>query len=156
MKKCWAFIEEVLAGTFITAGSFVILYGVVMRYFFNDPKAWVVEVSTYMIVWGVLLGAPIALRNNQHIRIDILYDRLSKSSKYVMDIFANAVGVIFCLFFTYYGLLIVLERYPSGMVSMDVGIPMWIVYLVLPFSGLLFLLRYIEKLALAVNGKGEN
>ncbi|MBU9712558.1 TRAP transporter small permease [Evansella tamaricis] len=154
-KKWWALTEDLLAGTFLTVGITLILYGALMRYVFSDPKAWVMEISTYSIVWGVLLGVPIAWRNNQHIRIDILYDKLSGSKQRLMDIFSNGVCVIFCIAFTYYGLQLVIERYPSGMTSMDVGIPMWIVYLVLPISGFLFLLRSVEKLVIALKGEGE-
>ena len=47
------------------------------------------------------------------------------------------------------------NRYTSGMVSLDIGIPMWIVYLVLPLSGILFLLRFVERLVNILRGKDE-
>ncbi|WP_280770757.1 TRAP transporter small permease [Salipaludibacillus daqingensis] len=154
-KKWWALIEDVLAGTFLTLGILLILYGVVMRYVFNDPKSWVVEISTYLIVWGVLFGTPIALRNNNHIQINFLYDRLPKAYKRYVDIFANIVGVLFCFFFTYYGYQLVVGSFSSGMVSLDVGIELWIVYLVLPIAGFMFLLRFIERLMHSIRWVGE-
>ncbi|MFP3920039.1 TRAP transporter small permease subunit [Lysinibacillus telephonicus] len=41
------------------------------------------------------------------------------------------------------------------MVSLDVGIPMWVVYLILPISGILFLLRFIERFVNILRRKGE-
>lgn len=154
-RKAWNLFEDIAAGTFFSLGITLIFYGVLMRYAFNEPKAWVEEVANYTIVWGALLGVPIALRNNHHIQVDMLYEKMSKPLKKITDIFANAMGVLFCLFYTYYGYLLVAKRFSSGMVSMDVGIPMWIVYLILPISGFLFLLRFIDKLIAVLQGKEE-
>jgi C4-dicarboxylate transporter DctQ subunit len=155
LKKTWALLEDVSAGTFFCAGILLIFYGVIMRYALNEPKAWVEEVSSYCIVWGALFGIPIALRNNHHIQIDMLYEKLPNASKRLVDIFANAVGILFCSIYTYYGYVLVDKRFDSGMVSLDVGIPMWIVYLILPISGILFLLRFIERLVTVIKGGAE-
>lgn len=153
LKKIWCAIEEISAGTLFFAGISLIFYGVIMRYVFNEPKAWVEEVVRYLIIWGTFLGFAIALRHNQHIQVDIFYDKLSKRGKKILDYFATCVSVLFCLIYTYYGFLLVESRYHSGMVSLDVGIPMWIVYLILPLSGLLFLFRFIERLVQLIRGK---
>jgi C4-dicarboxylate transporter DctQ subunit len=156
LKKAWALFEDISAGTFFITGIALILYGVTMRYVFDSPRAWIEEVSGYLIVWGALLGVPIALRNNHHIQVDMLYEKLSKAWRRGVDIFANTMGIVFCVFFTYYGYALVVKRYGSGMVSMDVGIPMWIIYLILPIAGFMFLLRFIERLIHVVRGKEVN
>jgi C4-dicarboxylate transporter DctQ subunit len=155
LKKGWAWFEDVSAGTFFSVGIALIFYGVLMRYMFNSPKAWVEEVSSYCIVWGALLGISIALRNNHHIQVDMLYDKMPPKMKRIMDMFANLVSIFFCIFYTYYGVLLVLKRSTSGMVSLDVGIPMWIVYLILPISGILFFARFIERFINVIRGRGE-
>ncbi|MEX2414541.1 MAG: TRAP transporter small permease [Paenibacillaceae bacterium] len=153
MKTYWALFEDISAGTFFSVGITLIFYGVVMRYVFNDPKPWVEEVSRYAVIWGAMLGIPIALRNNHHIQVDMLYEKLPAYMRRWVDIFASSVGILFCLFYTYYGFMLVYKRYSSGMVSMDVGVPMWIIYLILPISGVMFLLRFTERLADVWRGK---
>jgi C4-dicarboxylate transporter DctQ subunit len=155
LKKFWALFEDVTAGSLLSTGVLLIFYNVIMRYLFNAPKAWVEEVANYLIVWGALIGISIALRNNHHISIEMLYEKMSPLWKRGVDIFANSMGILFCLLYTYYGFELVIKRFGSGMVSMDVGIPMWIVYLILPISGLLFLLRFIERLINNIMGKEE-
>jgi len=152
-KKVWMFIEDLSAGTLFFTGITLIFYGVIMRYIFNDPKAWVEEVVRYIIIWGVFLGFAIALRNNRHIQVDLVYDKLSPTGRKVMDYFATIVSMLFCVIYTYYGATLVIHRYASNMVSMDVGIPMWIIYLILPISGILFLLRFIERLVYLIKGE---
>lgn len=156
LKKAWAFIEEVASGSFFIVGIALIFYGVIMRYVFNEPKAWVEEIARYSIIWGVFLGFGLALRHNQHIQVDILYDRLKPKMKQILDIVATLISIAFCGIYTYYGYILVENRFHSGMVSLDVGIPMWIVYLILPISGVLFLLRFIERLVHILIGKDEN
>jgi C4-dicarboxylate transporter DctQ subunit len=145
IQKIWTWFEDVTAGSFFLSGIALIFYGVLMRYVFNAPKAWVEEISSYCIVWGALIGIAIALRDNHHIQIDMLYDKLPKLSRKMVDVFANLVGIGFCVFYTYYGYALVEKRFGSGLVSLDVGVPMWIVYLILPISGILFMLRFIER-----------
>ncbi|MEI3614455.1 TRAP transporter small permease [Pseudogracilibacillus sp. SO30301A] len=156
LKKLWSFLEDVSAGTFFFTGITLIFYGVMMRYIFNDPKAWVEELSRYIIIWGVFLGFSIALRYNHHIQVDILYDKLSATGRRILDYFSTIISILFCGIYTYYGVTLVSNRYYSKMLSLDVGIPMWIVYLILPISGLLFLFRFIERLIKLIRGKDAN
>ncbi len=153
LQKIWSSFEEISAGTFFFAGITLIFYGVIMRYIFNEPKAWVEEVVRYVIIWGTFLGFSIALRHNQHIQVDILYDKVSPGMKKIIDFFSTLVSILFCIAYTYYGSVLVESRFHSGMVSLDVGIPMWIIYLILPISGVLFLIRFIERLVNLLRGK---
>lgn len=155
LMKFWAWFEEIVSGIFFLVGIFLIFYGVFMRYIVNDPQAWVEEVARYTIIWGTFLGFGMALKHNQHIQVDILYDQLGERGKNVMNLIATLLSIVFCLFYTYYGLKLVMARFHSGMVSLDVGIPMWIVYLILPISGVLFLLRFIERLVNILRRKDE-
>ena len=154
-KKWWALIEDVLAGSFLVTGLCLILYGVMMRYVFNSPKSWVEEITNYTIIWGALFGVSIALRDGHHIQVDMLYDRLPKKVQRWVRVFSDLMGVLFCLFYTYYGYVLVDKRLESGMISLDVGIPMWLVYLILPISGIMFLMRFLERLVNSLRGKEE-
>ena len=53
--KIWGYLEEILAGIFFVAGVVLIFYGVIMRYIFNEPQAWVEELASYSIIWGTFL-----------------------------------------------------------------------------------------------------
>lgn len=156
IAKLWTWLEEILASLFFGVGVLLIFYGVVMRYVFNNPQAWVEEVSRYSIIWGTFLGFGMALKHNQHIQVDILYDRLNATGKYIINLVATALSIIFCIIYIYYGWNLVAARFHSGMVSLDMRIPMWIVYLILPISGVLFLLRFIERLVNILRRKDED
>ena len=55
---------------------FLIAYSVVMRYFLNQPVAWVDELVGYLLVASVMLAAADALLEGEHIAVDIVTERL--------------------------------------------------------------------------------
>jgi TRAP-type C4-dicarboxylate transport system permease small subunit len=58
-------------------------YSVVMRYFLNQPIAWVDELAGYLLVGSVMLAAADALLGEEHISVDILVERLSARGRHV-------------------------------------------------------------------------
>ncbi|MFC4768415.1 TRAP transporter small permease [Effusibacillus consociatus] len=152
-RERYARFEDYLSGTLIVVGLGLIFYGVVMRYVINNPQAWVEEISKYLVVWGTLTGAAVALREGHHIQVDILYDRVPPLVKRIFNIFSNLLGILFCALFIVFGSNLLNMYIQLDQRSTDVGIPLWIVYLVLPISGLMLAFRFVEKLA--ANLKGE-
>ncbi|MDA8228206.1 MAG: TRAP transporter small permease [Desulfitobacterium hafniense] len=149
MKRFWQvfeFVEDIVSGGLLFCGVSLIFYGVIMRYYFDAPKSWVDEVSQYLIIWGTLIGTSVALRNNHHIKVDMLFDRLPSRVQYYVTLFAHTVGIAFSLFITYYGFTLVQFTHRTGQRSTDVGIPLFIVYSILPLMGGLLTLRFTVKL----------
>lgn len=141
----WLFrAEEAVAGTLLVVGLGLCFYGVVMRYIANQPQAWVEEVYKYCVIWGVLIGGAAALRHKKHIAVDLLYAVLPVRGKKAVNVLASVIGLVFSVVFLALSLQLVLRNHASGQVSMDVGIPLWIVYLVLPLTGLLLARQFAE------------
>lgn len=69
---------------------------VVFRYLLNKPSPALFEVTQYAFPWGVFLGAACAQRYRDHIRFNILYDKLPKRARLVIDVIFDAAVV--CLF----------------------------------------------------------
>lgn len=46
---------------------------IVLRYFFNLPTGWTSEVTVVTWLWMVLWGAAFVLRDNEEIRLDLVY-----------------------------------------------------------------------------------
>ncbi len=55
------------------------LFGVLMRYIFNNPFTWEEELQLACMVWITFLAAPAAFRTKSHVAIEILVDALPKS-----------------------------------------------------------------------------
>lgn len=158
MKTFWRvyeFLEDIISGGLLFTGVAIIFYGVIMRYFMNSPKSWVDEVSQYLIIWGTLIGTSVALRNDHHIKVDMLFDRFSPRVKYYVTIFAHGVGTAFSLFLAYYGYVLVNFVHNTGQRSTDVGIPLYIVYSILPLAGTMLTFRFLVKLYSMIRSHGK-
>lgn len=154
-KEWYAWSEDMVSGGLLFTGITMLFYGVIMRYVFNDPIAWVDEISKYLIIWGAYIGMAVALRDKHHIRVDMLYEAMPESAKRWTNLFADAVGLLFCTFLVYHGSELVLNKLETGQESMDVGVPLWIVYSIMPISGVLFGVRFIENVIHHIRDKQE-
>lgn len=65
---------------------FTLVYEVVSRYFFNSPTFWSYDIS-YMLGGTVaFIGGAWALKNKQHVRVDLFYTRFSPKMQATVDI----------------------------------------------------------------------
>src|SRR5699024_11998103 len=60
---------------------------VCLRYMFSHSFAWIEEVSRYLFVWIVFLGAAIAFDADSHIKIDVIENKLPKKIKRLIQCF---------------------------------------------------------------------
>lgn len=158
-KNIYRAVEDWTSGSLIVGGLGLMLFGVVMRYFFNKPLYFADELSIYLLIWGALFGTVVALRDNAHIRVDIVYRSLPDRWKCWMNAFANAVGILFSLFLLVYGIKgIFLDKhsvYQLNLSSIGMGIKLWKVYLILPIIGSMFLVRFVARFIRSVRGLPE-
>jgi len=95
--------------------TFVIGYEIISRYLLNQPTKWSFDLSYMIGGTFFLMGEAWTLSKNQHVRIDILYNRFSLKTRAIIDI------VLYLLFFfpLWGGLLYALIPYVAF--SWDIG-----------------------------------
>ena len=64
----------------------VVCFEVTMRYAFNNPTDWVYDTATMMGGTIIALGWAYVHRHHGHIRVDVIYTRLSPRGKAVLDV----------------------------------------------------------------------
>ena len=84
-------IVEVIVALQIAVLSVVVLLQVFFRYLLNYPLAWSEELSRFLLVWVVLLGAAIGIKRKSHFSIDIVFKKFSqkiqKNLQFAIDVF---------------------------------------------------------------------
>jgi TRAP-type mannitol/chloroaromatic compound transport system permease small subunit len=65
--------------------ALAITYEIVMRYFFSMPTVWAAESTVFACGIVYLLGGAWTLLEDKHVRIDLLYGRLSKRGRALLD-----------------------------------------------------------------------
>ncbi|WP_144475725.1 TRAP transporter small permease [Cytobacillus oceanisediminis] len=145
-------IEEGAAGLLFMGGVAVSLYGVFTRYVLNAPKAWVTEIFEFLLVWAIFIGFGMALKDNRHIQVELLFDKLPTGLKKIVAGISNIIGAGFSFYLAYSSIELITLSKVQGITTIDVGIPIWITYLVLPIGMSLLGIYFVVKAYRAFKG----
>jgi len=74
--------------------TLVLVYEVVTRRIFNSPNIWTITVATQIFSLHFLLYSSKALLKGAHVRVDILYQRLSPRNRAILDLITYPVMLI--------------------------------------------------------------
>ena len=141
-----------LTGDFVAYWSiiavFVYYYEVMARYVFNSPTNWAHESMFLMFGAQYLIAGGFCLRENAHVRVDVLYMHLSKRAKAIMDLITSVFFFIFMLTLLITGWIFFKDAFDVQEVSFtEWGIQYWPVKFALPLGAILLMLQGIAQLA---------
>ena len=86
---------EALAATLIAVEVAILLAGVVSRYWLHAPLVWGDEVASLLFLWLSVLGAVIAFRRGEHMRMTALVSKLSPQKRALADTLAIVASLGF-------------------------------------------------------------
>jgi tripartite ATP-independent transporter DctM subunit len=86
---------EALAALLVLAEICVLFAGVISRYVFHAPLVWSDELASILFLWLSMLGAAVALRRGEHMRMTALLQKVQPSTRALLDAFAIAASVTF-------------------------------------------------------------
>ena len=109
-----------------------VLWGVFTRYVMADQASWSEELARFLLIWIGILGAAYASGQHMHLSIDLLANKPVRLIAVLVALFALAVLVVG-------GTQLVLLTARLGQTSPALGLPMSLVYAVVPLSGLLII-----------------
>lgn len=140
----------IVAGTLIFCIVLVVVLQVVMRYVFNSPTVWSEELATLMFVWFVLLGIPIVLRHQEHIRVEMISEIPLKWIRPAAQALGNVCFIVLFAVMGYYSLQLIpsSERQLMGGLSQAFGADIHLnaIYWAVPIGSALTILFAIEQL----------
>ena len=114
---------------------------IVLRYFFDSPLQWSLEISRILFLWIVFLGAAIAVQRGQYTSLDVISRALPS---WWTERLVVAVMVIFAILLATLGTEYV-RTSQEGHFTMT-GLPDIVVYVAPAVSGVLMFLFGLERL----------
>ena len=121
---------------------FAFYYEVIARYVFNSPTNWVHESMFLMFGAQYMLAGAYAYRDETHVRVDIVYSKLSMRGRAICDVITSV------FFFLFVGTMLVTGwRFASDAMGVgeasftEWGIQYWPIKLVIPIGAALLLLQ---------------
>ena len=140
-----------LAGEFVAYWSviavFVYYYEVIARYVFNSPTNWAHEGMFLMFGMQYLIAGGFVLREGGHVRVDVLYNHMSKRWKALSDVFTSLFFFIFMFALLVTGWTFFKDSYSVNEVSFtEWAIQYWPIKFALPLGAALLIFQGIAQL----------
>jgi TRAP-type transport system small permease protein len=120
---------------------------IVGRYVFLEPLPWAEEVLSFLVIWGVCLGASAVTYDRAHLCMDLFVNSFPPALRQLVDLLTFAALVGFSGFASFQAWKIVATMSANGQVSIAAGIPMTVPYaaFVLGF-GLIAVAAIVERI----------
>lgn len=140
-ENAFAFI----GGLLLLISVLSIAFEVISRSLINQSYAIVGELNGYILLYVPFLAAAWLLRENGHITVDLLDRVLPSSILKIGDVIIILVGLFTSGTLTWYGIIVVVDAYQSGLVSLTVvEIPQAYILAAIPLGFALLALEFLR------------
>ena len=143
-------IDKMLANVLVFIMAVMVLnvlWQVASRFIFGSPSSFTDELARYLMIWIGILGAAYVSGRNMHVAIDVLPSRLSSKTQRQLKLIVRILIILFCLgAMVIGGSRLVYITHVLDQNSPALQVPLSVVYLVLPISGLLIMYYKISDI----------
>lgn len=149
MKKITKIYDTLESHILVFALAFstlLIFVQVIFRYVLNNSITWSEELARYIFIWMIWLGTSVSMKTKEHIRMDMLMNKVHGKGKIILELVSSIILLAFCIFLVKYGYDLVMSMMARGNKSVALRLPMWIVYSSLPFSQFIVALRLVGSI----------
>ncbi|NKC01608.1 MAG: TRAP transporter small permease subunit [Pseudomonadales bacterium] len=134
-------IESGLLALLLSSMIGVAAVQVIMRNFFDSGLYWGDSAVRVMVLWVAMLGAMVASRTDEHIRIDLvnhfLPDHIKRHARRLINLFTLAILVIF----TWSSAIFVGYEYEDQTIAFG-EVPTWWCEIIMPIGAAVMSVRY--------------
>lgn len=128
-------VDSILGWVLVTMLAIMtldVLWGVFTRYVMANQASWSEELARFLLIWIGILGAAYASGQRMHLSIDLMTNKPVRLIAALIIAFALGVMVVG-------GARLVMLTADLGQTSPALGLPMSLIYAVVPISGLLII-----------------
>jgi TRAP-type C4-dicarboxylate transport system permease small subunit len=129
----------------------VVIYGVIMRYVFNNPPAYVEQLALLLVISVAMFGATAGVRDAGHIGLDSLVRVLPAAVQFWCKLVAQVFIIIFALALLAGGVLMAVSTHASTIPTL--GLSEAARYVPVLISGVLIILFSVEHIWAQTAGK---
>jgi TRAP-type C4-dicarboxylate transport system permease small subunit len=104
---------------------------------------WTEELARFCLVWSVMLGAMLAVREGTHFTVDV-FPRLSPRAAARVELLAGTFVLLFALVFLVWGWEF--TEFAFFRISELAELPLWLIHMAWPIAGAVWLLFQAERM----------
>jgi TRAP-type C4-dicarboxylate transport system permease small subunit len=143
-------IDKLLANFLViimTAMVLNVLWQVASRFILGSPSSFTDELARYLMIWVGILGAAYVSGQNMHVAIDVLPRRLNEQTQKQLLFIVRLLIILFSLgALVVGGLRLVYITHVLDQNSPALQVPLSLVYVVIPISGILIIYYKISDI----------
>ncbi len=117
-------------------------YQIITRFVFRNPSTVSEELLTYSFTWMALLSSAYVFGKRDHMRMGFMADKASPGVQKALSIFAEILILVLAATVLIYG-GITITKLTMTQSTASLGIPMGVVYTIIPISGVLIVIYAI-------------
>ena len=125
---------------------------VLSRYFSHSPQVWPTDIATYALVFLTYIGMGILLREDGHTRVDIVYNMLPHSGKYILNIVMDIIGIATLCTVTYFAVKLDISYFQKDtlLIGSAFYTPKFIIFSFIPIGLAVTAIEYIRRLVMDI------
>ena len=127
-------IIQVLSTIIMGVMVIAVCWQVITRYILNNPSTVTEEALRYLLIWVTMVGGAYAYGRRKHLAITALSKRLSFKGQKILDIFVQAMVILFCVVVMIGGV-----NTAADQLSAALQLPMPLIYASVPVGAILFI-----------------
>jgi tripartite ATP-independent transporter DctM subunit len=97
LDRALGLLTEIPAAALVVVEIAILFAGVVSRYVFDRPLTWSDELASALFLWLAMLGAVIALRRGEHMRLTTFVNLLAPRRRAFVDTLGALIVIVFVL-----------------------------------------------------------
>jgi TRAP-type transport system small permease protein len=140
-------ILRVVTAILFSGMVLVVFMNVVARYCFSASLPWSEEVSRFMLIYLVFLGAIVAYINNEHLGLDLVIKLVPLRVSHVIILCSHVLSLVALSVLGFGGYQIASNSLKSGWTAPASGIPYGFIYIIVPLSVSVLCIQALVKIA---------
>jgi len=137
----------IFAGVLLFLLMLTVSVDVIMRYLVKRPMFWVGELVEYALLYITFVGTPWVLKEDGHVKVDILIKRMGSQKRKIFNVIASLIGIFVCVILTYYGLRVTWDNFVRGVCNPTLmEFPKAPLLAIIPIGGFLLIIQFMRNL----------
>jgi len=123
---------------------FAISYAVIMRYVWNKPVPWIVEISSYLMLYITFLGTAWLQRKGGHVEVDLFTGRLKPRVRAAFKTITSLGGAVVGFILAWKGSLVTVDYFQRDVTAIGIlNTPQFLLMGIIPIGGFLLLVEFL-------------
>ena len=136
----------IFAGVLLIFSMLSISAAVASRYLFNSPMGWVTEISEYILVYITFLVAAWVLKQEGHVKMDLVFNRLSPRTQSMLNTITSGISAIVCFILFWYGVRVTWELFKTRYFTPTIlELPKFVIVAIIFIGSLLLCLQFLNR-----------